>query len=60
MSYDWRDSGNWDSFFSAHADYRLRVQFYGVERDFTLEELYQALKARLEAERIPLQSSGDT
>lgn len=48
---DWRDTGTWDAFFSAHEDFRFRVHFYGNERDFTLEELYQAFRARSDAER---------
>jgi hypothetical protein len=42
---DWRD------FFDRHEDYRVETYFYECRGDFTMEELYQAFKARLEHER---------
>lgn len=42
---DWRD------FFDTHKDYLFEGRFYECARAISLEELYQAFKARLEHER---------
>lgn len=42
---------NWEDFFARHGDYALVVKFYECERSFSLEEMYQAFKERLEAEK---------
>ena len=46
---------NWEEFFERHRDYTVMAGFYECRRDFSLEELYQAFKARLQAE---LKASG--
>lgn len=42
---------DWAGFFKDHEDYVIRVGFYENHRNFTMEELYQAFKARLEHEQ---------
>lgn len=42
---------SWQEFFDEHADYYVGTFFYDNRGSFSLEELYQAFKARLEAER---------
>lgn len=42
-------------FFDSLTDYRLVARFYAGERDFTVEELYQAFKARLAEESATIQ-----
>jgi hypothetical protein len=34
-------------FFKENEEYRLKATYYGCETKFTLEELYQAFKARM-------------
>ena len=41
----------WGEFFDEHADYTVRTGFYESRGHFTLEELYQAFKARLAFEQ---------
>lgn len=43
---------DWIKFFKDHQDYTVRSSYYECSNAFTLEELYQAFKARLEAEEI--------
>lgn len=38
---------NWQEFFEKHRDYSVLASFYECKRDFSLEDLYQAFKARL-------------
>jgi hypothetical protein len=42
---------DWATFFSEHEDYHVEAYFYENRRPFTLEELYQAFKARLNFEK---------
>ena len=37
----------WGEFFDEHADYTVASGFYENRRHFSLEQLYQAFKARL-------------
>lgn len=41
---------DWEKFFKEHEDYTVAAGFYENRRDFSLEDLYQAFKARLMAE----------
>jgi hypothetical protein len=41
----------WKEFFDRHRDFHVTMSFYGQERTFSLEDLYQAFKARADAER---------
>jgi len=41
----------WEAFFKEHEDYTVASGFYENRRHFTLEQLYQAFKARLLAEQ---------
>ena len=41
----------WEEFFEKHRDYTIQAGFFECRRDFSMEELYQAFKARLVAER---------
>lgn len=38
---------DWEKFFLEHEDYRLTVSFYENRRSFSLEDLYQAFRARM-------------
>ena len=49
---------NWAKFFEEHEDYTVDSRYYENRRAFTLEELYQAFKARLKDETMVL-SIGD-
>ena len=42
---------SWAAFFKEHMDYRVESHFYECRNSFTLEEMYQAFKARLDCER---------
>lgn len=42
----------WEAFFDEHADYNVATYFYESSGSFTMEELYQAIKARLLAELL--------
>lgn len=42
---------DWSEFFERHRDYTVMAGFYECRRDFSLEELYQAFKARMEYEQ---------
>lgn len=44
---------DWEKFFAAHENYLLEAWFYECNRTFTVEECYQAFKARLHAESRP-------
>lgn len=44
---EWND---WEGFFKRHSDDRVEVCYFGVCVTVTVEELYQAFKARLRAE----------
>lgn len=41
---------DWEKFFEDNNSYRFKMIFYGMENYISLEELYQAFKARLEDE----------
>lgn len=41
---------DWEKFFKEHEDYTVRAGYYKNSRTFSLEELYQAFKARLQQE----------
>lgn len=41
---------DWEKFFRDHEDYYVDAHFYENERKFTLEDLYQAFKARMQQE----------
>lgn len=41
---------DWATFFSEHEDYRVEMHFHETRRSFTMEELYQAFKARMRFE----------
>lgn len=41
---------DWEKFFKEHKDYTVMAGFYENRRDFSLEDLYQAFKARLRQE----------
>lgn len=41
---------SWWEFFDKNEDFVLKVRYYENSREFTLEELYQAFKARLAEE----------
>ena len=49
---------NWQDFFKAHSLYRVETYFYDSRDSFTLEELYQAFRARLFDELRQLGSTG--
>jgi hypothetical protein len=49
----------WESFFDEHKDYVVTARFYENSNGFTVEELYQAFKARLLDEVRTEPSSGD-
>lgn len=42
---------DWQKFFEEHKDYQVETYFYENRNSFSLEEMYQAFKARYEAER---------
>ncbi len=44
---------DWWKFFKDFEDHRVKARFYENERSFSLEELYQAFKAREKEERAP-------
>lgn len=49
----------WQEFFEKHRDYTVQSSFYECRQDFTMEELYQAFKARLIAEVVAVQQLRD-
>ena len=51
MTRSCTDAVDWAEFFKRHEDYTVLASFYECRRDFSLEELYQMFKARLEHER---------
>jgi hypothetical protein len=42
-----------EAFFRDHEDYVVVAKYYGSERTFTVEQLYQAFAARLQREQNP-------
>lgn len=44
---------DWEEVFARYGDYVIIVKFYACEREISVEELYQAFKERLEAEKAP-------
>lgn len=43
----------WEKFFEQMDEYELKAIFYECSRNFTVEDLYQAFKARMLAEANP-------
>lgn len=50
---------DWAEFFKDHQDYRVETYFYECRGNFTLEELYQAFRARLEHDNKMDESAPD-
>lgn len=44
------DGVDWAGFFKRHEDYVVDARYYENRNPFTLEELYQAFKARMQFE----------
>lgn len=44
------DGVDWAAFFKEHEDYTVAAGFYENRRDFSVEQLYQAFKARMKFE----------
>jgi hypothetical protein len=54
----------WEKWFERWGDYGVHAAYYERNTDFTVEDLYQMFKSRLEAERAahsanPQQPTGD-
>lgn len=47
------NQSDWDEWFRRWGDYGVHAAYYECNADFTVEDLYQMFKARLEAERQP-------
>lgn len=58
MTHASTDCIDWADFFERHRDYTVMAGFYECRLDFSLEELYQAFKARLAHEQ-KMDSYGD-
>lgn len=59
---------NWRAFFKRYGDYVVPARYYESKAEFDVEQMYQAFKDRLEAERrgesedineLPDQPAGD-
>lgn len=48
-----------EEFFRRYGEYVVPAKFYESRAEFTVEDLYQAIKARLLAERAEDQPNGD-
>jgi hypothetical protein len=51
VSYREPFEGDWEEWFHRFQDYIIPVRYYESTREVTVEELYQAFKARLAAEQ---------
>ena len=41
---------NWQKFFKSNGEYVVKASYYECDADFTVEDLYQAFKARMQQE----------
>lgn len=41
---------DWEDFFKRHKDYVIHASYYESRSDFSLEDMYQAFKARMQQE----------
>ncbi len=50
---------NWQEWFERWGEYGVHAAYYECNTDFTVEDLFQMFKARLDAEAIP-EASGES
>lgn len=51
------EDSEWEQWFKRWGDYGVHAAYYECNADFTVEDLYQMFKARIESERSAVSAS---